>query len=380
MPQLTATATAQQIAVTTSGSLLIKNNDTANPVYVGATSGVTASGATGGLRLSPGESTTWRVEWPGGFGATRSAPFVVCASGQTAVVGWDQDSTGSWPNPPAGGVSLGGVTAVSGTPAAGKALVATGPTAAQWAATGTIDVTNTPLPLGVASHGTGANGAMPSDATIQMPRLLDLADVDPATMLTNGYALAWNAVAGKWQAVPLGVAGAPLWQGIDAGEITLPRGHTDDSGSFGANPASGEMRLSYFRAQNSGSRSTVRFQTGGTAAAASTLARVGLYSVDTSGNLTLIGSCANKTTFAGTYAQQTCALTAAVTLTAGSLYAIGVLQVATTPATVAGQWFNGTFMGGTPKMARKVTGLADLPATVTTGFTDSQFPIYCEIV
>jgi len=247
-----------------------------------------------------------------------------------------------------------------------------------------LDTTNAPLALGVASPGAGTAGASPSDHVHAVPALTELADVTSGLTPTAGQAVVWDATAGKWKAgAPAAAAGSPLWTFINSGEITLPRGHTDDSSSFGSNPASGEMRLTYFRAQNTATRSTVRFQTGGSAAATSTLARIGIYSVDeATGNLVaLLASCTNKTTFSGTYAQQTCTLTASVPLVAGTMYAVGILQVAGTPASVAGQWFNGTFMGAGPKLARKLTGLTDLPAgPVTSGFADTQFPVYVELV
>jgi hypothetical protein len=241
-----------------------------------------------------------------------------------------------------------------------------------WIDPGMIDTTNPPLPLGVASPGTGSSGAAASDHVHAMPQLLDLTDVDSGDSPANGQSLIWNAASGKWiSGAPSVTGSSPLWLQIDNGEITLPRIHTDDSGTYGSTPASGEMRLTYFRAQTSGSRGTVRFQTASTAASSSTLARVGLYSVDTaSGNLTLMAACAN----------QTCTLSASVSLTAGTTYAIGILQIASTPASLAGQWFNGTFLGATPKLAQKVTGLSDLPSSVTSGLSDDQFPIYCEVV
>jgi len=243
-----------------------------------------------------------------------------------------------------------------------------------------IDADSIPQRLGDASPG-ASNLASASDHVHPMPLLSDFNDFN-LNGATDGQVLTYDAASGtiKPKAVPAASI-TPMWTTILDGEITLPRGHTDDSGSYGSTPVSGEIRLTYFRAQRTGSRNTVRFQTGGTGPTASTLARVGVYSVNESNNnLTLLASSANKVSFAGAYAGQNCALTTAANIVSGNMYAIGILQIATTPATVAGAWFNGTFMGANPKMARKVTGLTDLPATITTGFADTQFPVYCELV
>lgn len=240
----------------------------------------------------------------------------------------------------------GGAALPSQTGQAGKVLGTNG-TAAGWSSVGTIDTTNPPQPpSGAGNPGSGATGAAAAD------------HVHPLTSSSV----------------------VPLWQSIDNGVCTLARGHSDDSGSYGSTPASGVEHFTFFRADKSKSVSTIRFQTGGTGPTGSTLARVGLYTVDpNTGALALVASCANKTSFAGTYAGQTCALTAAYSLVAGSTYAVGLLQVATTPASLLGAWFNGTYLGGTPKLAQTKSGQADL-AAAPTGLGDQQFPVYYELV
>jgi hypothetical protein len=122
----------------------------------------------------------------------------------------------------------------------------------------------------------------------------------------------------------------------------------------------------------------IQFQTGATAAASSTYAAVGLYTIS-AGTLTLVASCSNKTTFSGTYAQQTCALTATYAVTSGTMYAVGLLQVATTTASVLGAWFNGTYMSSAPLLAGTKSAQATL-ASSTSSLSNQQFPFYYELI
>lgn len=253
-----------------------------------------------------------------------------------------------------------GTASVTNTPTTGQALIATSSSQAAWSATKTIDTATTPLaPSASPSPGTGTAGASASDHVHPLPTATQLTSV-----LSSGGVNLYS----------------PLWQAIDSGEITLPRIHTDDSGSYGSTPASGTPHYTYFRAINTATRTTIRFQTAGTAQATNTYTNVALYSVNTSnGALTQIAVATQKA-LTGTYSGQTFTLTSGVTLTAGTMYAIGFLQVATTVASIAGQWFNGTFMGATPSLAKTSTGgQSSLPASVTPG-SAQQFPIYYEVL
>lgn len=274
---------------------------------------------------------------------------------------------------------LPGVT-VSGSTASGKALVGTSPSAAAWSATVTLDTSDTPQPLGMASPGTGTNGAAPNDHVHAMPALSQLSDQD-VSGLADGTVPVWNASAGKFkQQVPaLAASGVPLWQALTSGIITLPRAHQADSGSFSATPASGTEHFTYFRSDRSMNIGHIQFQTGGTSASGSTYAAVGLYTVS-GANLTLVASCANLTTFSGAYATQSCALTASYGVTGGVVYAVGVLQVATTPASLLGAWFNGAFMNSAPVLSQTKAAQATLASTVTSGLGTHQFPVYFELL
>ncbi len=260
---------------------------------------------------------------------------------------------------------------------AGKTLATDG-TSAAWVATGQVNTALVPNPLGTANPGSGTAGAMGADAVLPMPGLAQLADVS-LTGITTGQVPAWNATTGKFGLATPNLTPTPLYATIDNGMTTLPRGHLDDSDSYGQTPASGVEHFTYFRADKSITINTIRFQTAGKAAATSTVARVGLYTVS-GGAKTLVASCANKTTFAGTYSAQTCALTAGYVLVSGTIYAIGILQVATTPASLFGMWFNPAYMGATPALAQATgSGKTDLVASSTDQNT-SNFPIYYELV
>lgn len=270
---------------------------------------------------------------------------------------------------------------VTGTAASGKAIVASSASAAAWTATAAIDTTHAPQPNGAVSAGSGANGASASDHVHPMPALSQLTDQDTSG-LADGTVPTWSASAGKFtQKVPTASSSSttvsPLWMSISGGVTTLPRTHQDDSGSYSATPASGNEHFTYFVADKSMSVGHISFQTGGTAAASSTYAAVGLYTVS-SGTLTLVASCANKTTFSGTYSTQSCALSSAYAIVAGTTYAVGMLQVATTTASAIGAWFNGAFMGSAPLLAGTISGQTAL-ASSTSSLSNQQFPIYYEL-
>jgi hypothetical protein len=169
----------------------------------------------------------------------------------------------------------------------------------------------------------------------------------------------------------------PLWATADNACLTLPRGHLDDSDSFGSTPASGVEHFTFFRADKPLAVAHVRFGTGGKTPAGITLARVGLYTVS-SGTYTLVASSAAKAGFGAAYGQIDAPLTATYTLTPGTIYAIGILQVGTTPNSLFGGWYNNAYLNSSPAMALTKSGLADLSASVT-GAGTSNFPIAYEL-
>jgi hypothetical protein len=382
--------------VTTTGTQTLTNKSISGSqitsAVANATNATTASTVTTNANLtgdvtSVGNATTLAKLQ----GTTLSAP----AGGATSYL----NATGAWSTPSGSGatsltgdvtgtVSSGAIAttvgkvngvAVSGTAASGTALVATSSSAATWTASVTLDTSDTPQPLGVASPGTGTNGAAPNDHVHAMPALSQLTDQD-VTGLANGTIPTWNSTAGKFtqQVASISAASQPLWQTLTSGIVTLPRLHQDDSGSYGSTPATGVEHFTYFRADKSMTVGHIQFQTGATAAASSTYAAVGLYTIS-AGTLTLVASCSNKTTFSGTYAQQTCALTATYAVTSGTMYAVGLLQVATTTASVLGAWFNGTYMSSAPLLAGTKSAQATL-ASSTSSLSNQQFPFYYELI
>lgn len=133
------------------------------------------------------------------------------------------------------------------------------------------------------------------------------------------------------------------------------------------------LYLQYFRPDAAATITRLGYGPRGTASAGITLGRLGLYTVNTAGDVTLVGSTANDTTMGNTAnTPYDAALTASVNLVRGSLYAFGILLVGTTPgnAAVGGQGMSGT-MGsawkGRDPLARFATGQTDLPATLATG-------------
>jgi len=142
------------------------------------------------------------------------------------------------------------------------------------------------------------------------------------------------------------------------------------------------LRLAYFRARKTESVTQVRAISGTTAAAATpSLCRLGVYSVDGSGNLALVGSTANDTSlFAGASTVYTRSLSAPFTKTAGSVYAFGILVVSdVTMPTVCGivSALGAAEVGLAPRITGFVAGMSDLPATVAVGsVADSASIVY----
>lgn len=298
-------------------------------------------------------------------------------SAATLNSGVGGDLSGSLPNPTV--TKINGVS-VSGTTNSGQALVTTSSSAASWSPTVTLDTSDIPQPLGAASPGTGTNGAAPNDHVHAMPALTALSDQDVSS-LANGTVPTWHTSSGKFlQQIPtLSIAALPIWMALTSGIITLPRTHQDDSNTYSSTPSSGTEHFTFFLADRSMTVGHIQFQTGGTAAGSSTYAAVGLYTVSGT-TLTLVASCSNKTTFSGAYATQSCALTTPYSVTTGTMYAVGMLQVATTPASVLGVWYNGAFMGSAPILAQSIASQSTVIGSVSNGFSTNQFPIYYELI
>jgi collagen triple helix repeat protein len=195
---------------------------------------------------------------------------------------------------------------------------------------------------------------------------------------TPGAPGADGAAGPKGDKGDTGAAGAPGADGapgapavgsasaLAAGHETHDRAYVRDSG---VSLPSGTMRMSYFTARRAETVATMRVTGGATAAGATpTLARFGLYSINASGDATLIASTPNDTTlFAVANALQSRAFSVPVALVAGQRYACAVLVITAAAApTCCG--VTGTIPFDTalaPRTVAQRTGQADLPANIT---------------
>jgi hypothetical protein len=129
--------------------------------------------------------------------------------------------------------------------------------------------------------------------------------------------------------------------------------------------ASGHLQLTYLYPEVDRTISNLTMyvrDAGGTP----TLARLGVYSVDASGNLTLLASTTNDTALiTSAWTAQTKALSASVSLSAGSVYAIGLLIVSSNAMPslrgLAGQFDEFALA---PRLTGRVTGQTDLPSSI----------------
>lgn len=174
-------------------------------------------------------------------------------------------------------------------------------------------------------------------------------------------------IISNYQATPFGVD--RVNSVLSSGEATMPRGEVQSNVTL----TSGTVRLSYFTATKTETVNNIKGYTASTAAGATpTLCRLGLYSVDSSGNLTLVASCANDTTlFAATTTAYTKALSTPYLKVAGQRYAIGAIVVtgAAAPTTPA-SFFSGPGSEMTttgPTEAAAFAGQSDLPASIPVG-------------
>ena len=145
------------------------------------------------------------------------------------------------------------------------------------------------------------------------------------------------------------------------------------------------LRLTYFTAKKTETVTQVRVVSGSTAAGATpTLCRVGIYEVDSSGNLTLVGSTASDTAlFAATTTEYTKSLSASFTKKRGTRYAVGVLVVtsATAPTLLGQNTIVSATAGRAPRLAGLVGSQSDLPSTVSVGsITDQGNQAYVELL
>jgi hypothetical protein len=154
---------------------------------------------------------------------------------------------------------------------------------------------------------------------------------------------------------------------LTTGESTLVRRMVTSSAVPTTNNT---MRLTYFTARKTETVTQLRTISGSTAQVGATLCRVGIYSVDGSGNLTLVGSIANDTTlWLAASTAYTRSLSESFTKTRGQRYAVAVLVVGSSTApTTLGQLSMVTSEAVVaPRLSGFVASQTDLPATVSVG-------------
>lgn len=136
--------------------------------------------------------------------------------------------------------------------------------------------------------------------------------------------------------------------------------------------ASQRLLLVYGRPATSFTASQMACVTGATSSASITLARMGIYTVASDGAVTLVASTANDTALTGTASSvRTKALSVGYDLVAGELYALAVLQVATTPGSLRLARTNPAMSDNTgtfwPVLGRSIASQSDLPSTLAAG-------------
>lgn len=149
----------------------------------------------------------------------------------------------------------------------------------------------------------------------------------------------------------------------------------DSISSNGVTNTSGQVRLAYFTAKHARPISTISAISGNTAAAATpSLARLGLYSVASSGDLTLVARSESDTAlFAGTNTEYPKALDttggypSSFTPVPGQRYAFAAVVVSgTTMPTFTGQSAMPLAVASrSPKVAAVLTSQTDLPASIS---------------
>lgn len=132
----------------------------------------------------------------------------------------------------------------------------------------------------------------------------------------------------------------------------------------------GNFRGTYFTCHKSQTITAIRTLVGGTNQIGATLCRIGLYTVDSSDNLTLVASTANDTNLWNTAnATVDKSLSSSYAVTRGNRYAIGLLVVGSSQApTIGGIQLTNSAAGAiSPRMAFLVGSQTDLPSSILVG-------------
>jgi hypothetical protein len=261
-------------------------------------------------------------------------------------------------------------------------------TPGMWMAGSSVSIDSTAAdiqPLGTQAVGSVGKAAdaghihtMPRLDQVSAPTAAVALNSQKITGVANGSAAADAAAFG--QVTPYTGYDGDL---LTSGEETINRKSVSSSCSM----PSGTMRLSYFTARKSETINNIQAATSATAASPTpTLCQMALYSVDGSGNLTLVANCANDTTlFAATSTLYTRALTSSYAKVKGQRYAFGILVVtaAATPTVVGNNTSSPASLfgsSGAPRVSGNVTGQSSLPSSVAVASVNDTANILFGIV
>jgi hypothetical protein len=130
---------------------------------------------------------------------------------------------------------------------------------------------------------------------------------------------------------------------------------------------SGTVHLTYFTARKTETITKLMASVDATAAAGLTYGALGIYSIDGSGNGTLVAASTSDTAgFAPAFSLYQPSLTASMTKTAGQLYAVAILCTGSTMPSLTARPGNAQlFSSQSPRLTGSLTGQASLPGTFT---------------
>lgn len=306
--------------------LVISNSETANAPQI------SAAGSDSNVNILVTPKGTGDVQIYAGAGITP----------EVSAIGADTNVSLNLKSKNAGTVNINGSAALYsggplGTPASGTLTNCTFPTLNQNTSGTASNVTGT---VAVANGGTGAT------------TLTGLIKGTGTTAMTA-------ATAGTDYLAPTDIENLGT---LTTGESTRPRGLS----TAGVSTGSGSLRLTYFTAAKTETINSIRTVCT-TAGTSSTLQRIGIYSIDGSGNLTLVASTASDTSLWIAASAYTKALSASFSKVRGTRYAVGILYVGggTAPSLSGLLPTNATEAGQPPRLSGFLTSQTDLPSSIT---------------
>lgn len=171
------------------------------------------------------------------------------------------------------------------------------------------------------------------------------------------------------------------------GETTVPRESVISSGV--ALGASGALRLTYWTATKTETVTQAKVRCNTAAGATPTLVRWGVWQEAANGDLTLVAAIANDPALFATVTAFTRSFSASWVKLAGRRYAFGVLVVTGAalptfsgyPASASGG-LDSNELAVAPRLNAAVTGLSDLPSTISAGSLglNGQGLIYAQVM